>query len=166
MNFLNAIPFDTLLWFVPFLLMLHNMEEAPSMDKWAERLPVKIKLIESKRQFVIAVIILTLIGFFLTYFGLQGMAEHGGHILILSMLITMTLNVFFPHLLLAIRFRMYNPGLVTALVLILPYSIYMFQRALNENLLVRNEFWLLLGISPLIMLAAIFISLKLGQLFS
>lgn len=136
------------------------------MEKWTERLPVKIRLIESKRQFVIAVTILTLIGFFLTYFGLQGMAEHGGHILIFSMLMTMSLNVFFPHLLLAIRFRMYNPGLVTAVFLILPYSIYIFQRALNENLLVRNEFWLLLGVSPLIMIGSIFVSLKLGKLFS
>jgi hypothetical protein len=160
------IPFDTLLWLLPFFFMLHNMEEAPSMEKWTERLPVKIRLIESKRQFIIAVTILTVIGFFLTYVGLQSMKEHAGHMLILSMLMTMTLNVFFPHLLLAIRFRMYNPGLVTALFLILPYSIYMFQRALNENLLVRNEFWLLLGISPLIMIGAIFISLTLGKLFS
>ena len=166
MNFLNAIPFNTLLWLVPFFFMLHNMEEAPLMKKWTERLAVKIKLLESRRQFIIAVAILTLISFLLTYFGLRVMSEHAGHLLILSILMTMTFNVFFPHVLLALWFRMYNPGLVTALFLILPFSIYMFQRALNEILIAQNEFWLLLGLAPLIMIAAIFSSLTLGKQFT
>jgi hypothetical protein len=166
MNFLNTIPFDTLLWFVHIFFMLHNMEEAPLMVKWSERLPVRIKLLESRRQFIFAVIILTLISFLITYFGLKAMSKHAGHLLILSILMTITFNVFFPHVLLAFWFRMYNPGLVSALFLILPFSIYMFQRALNENLIAQNEFWLLLGLAPLIMIAAIFSSLKLGKRFS
>lgn len=166
MNFLNTIPFDTMLWLVPLSFMFHNMEEAPLMANWVDRLPVKVKLIESKRQFMIAVIILTLIGFLFTSFGLKSMAKHTGHMLILSMLMTMAFNVFFPHVLLAVRFRMYNPGLVTALLLILPFSIYLFLRALNEDLITRNEFWLLLGLAPLIMVAAIVSSLKFAKLFS
>jgi hypothetical protein len=79
---------------------------------------------------------------------------------------TMALNVFFPHLLLAVRFQRYNPGLVTALFLTLPFSIYLFQRAFNENLLAPEEFWFLLVLSPLIMITSIFISLKLGRLLS
>jgi hypothetical protein len=165
MNFLNTLPFDTLLWLVPFFFMLHNMEEAPMMVKWSERLPARIKLLESRRQFILAVTILTVISFLLTYLGLKGLSEHAGHILILAMLMTMTFNAFFPHVLLVLWFRMYNPGLVTALFLILPFSIYIFQRALNENLLARNEFWLLLGLAPLIMIVSIFSSLKLGKLF-
>jgi hypothetical protein len=166
MNFLNTIPFDTLLWFVPIFFLLHNMEEAPLMEKWAKQLPVKIKLLESRRQFIIAVAILTLISFLLTYFGLKAMSKHAGHLLILSILMTMTFNVFFPHVLLAFWFRMYNPGLVTALLLVLPFSIYIFQRALNENLIGWNEFWILLGLAPLIMITSIFSSLKLGKQFS
>ena len=165
MNFLNALPFDTLLWLVPFLFMLHNMEEAPLMEEWSRQLPLKIRLIESRRQVVIAVTLLTLISFLLTYLGLKVMTKHAGQMLIFSMQMTMGLNVFFPHLLLAVRFRRYNPGLVTALFLTLPFSIYLFQRALNENLLTPNELWILLGLSPLIMIVSIFISLKLGKLF-
>jgi hypothetical protein len=142
------------------------MEEAPLMAGWAERLPLKVRLIESKKQFIIAITILTLISFLLTWFGVRSMAKHTGHMLILSMLMTMAFNVFFPHVLLAVRFRMYNPGLVTALFLILPLSIYIFLRALNEDLITKNEFWLLLALAPLIMITAIFSALKLGKLFS
>jgi hypothetical protein len=165
-NFLNSIPFDTLLWLVPFLFMLHNMEEALQMEKWSKQLPLKITLIESTRQFIMAVTLLTLISFLLTYLGLKVMTKHAGQLLILSMQMTMTLNVFFPHLLFAVRFRRYNPGLVTALFLTLPFSIYLFQRALNENLLAQHEFWVLLALSPLIMISSIFTSLKLGKWLS
>jgi hypothetical protein len=165
MNFANTIPFDWLLWFVPCFLMIHNLEEAPLMENWARQLPVKIRLIESRRQFITAVTFLTLIGFLLTYLGLNIMTAHAGRMLIFSMQMTVALNVFFPHLMLALRFRRYNPGLVSALFLNLPFSIHLFQRALNENLLAPHEFWFLLAISPLIMIASIFISLKLGKLF-
>ena len=166
MNFLNTVPFDTLLWLLPFFFMLHNMEEAPLMVKWSEQLPARIKLLESRKQFILAVTILTVISFLLTYLGLKGLSEHAGHILVLAMLMTMTFNVFFPHVLLVLWFRMYNPGLVTALFLILPFSIYMFQRALNGILIAQNEFWLLLGLAPLIMITAIFSSLTLGKQFT
>jgi hypothetical protein len=163
---LSAIPFDNLLWLVPFLFMLHNMEEAPLMEAWVRRLPIKIKMIESTRQLIIAMIILTFMSFLLTWLGLKHMTEHAGHLLILGMQMTMAFNVFFPHLLSTILFRMYSPGLVTALFLTLPFSIYIFQRALNEKLIAYNELWILLGLSPLIMIVSIFISLKLGKLFS
>jgi hypothetical protein len=142
------------------------MEEAPLMEKWARQLPVKIRLIESRRQFIIAVALLTLVSFLLTYLGLKVMTKHAGQMLIFSMQMTMALNIFFPHLLLAMRFRKYNPGLFTALFLTLPFSIYFFQRAFNENLLTQGEFWLLLAISPLIMFTSIFTSLKIAKLFS
>jgi hypothetical protein len=142
------------------------MEEAPGMEKWSRQLPLKIRLIESRRQVIMAVTLLTLISFLLTYLGLKVMTKHAGQMLIFSMQMTMGLNVFFPHLLLAVRFRRYNPGLVTALFLTLPFSIYLFQRAFNENLLVWGEFWFLLVLSPLIMIASIVISLKAAKMFS
>jgi hypothetical protein len=142
------------------------MEEAPQMEKWSRQLPLKIRLIESRRQFIIAAALLTLISFLLTYLGLKVMTKHAGHMLIFSMQMTMGLNVFFPHVLLSLRLRKYSPGLVTAIFLTLPFSIHLFQRALNENLLAWREFWLLLALSPLIMVASIFISLKLGRQLS
>jgi hypothetical protein len=163
---LNAIPFDSLLWLVPFFFMLHNMEEAPLMEAWARRLPIKVSIFESTRQLIIALIILTFISFVLTWLGLKHMSEHAGHLVILGMQMTLALNVFFPHLIATIRFRMYSPGLVTALFLTLPFSVYLFQRGLNENLLSWNEFWFLLGLAPIIMIVSIFVSLKIGKLLA
>ena len=61
MELFNNIPFRALLWLVPVFFMLHNMEEAPSMESWSKRLPLKVRPTVSTRQFVIAVTLLTLL---------------------------------------------------------------------------------------------------------
>lgn len=53
MTFLDSIPFDGLLWLVPIFLTIHNMEEAPFMESWYKRLPMKMPLAITRRQFVI-----------------------------------------------------------------------------------------------------------------
>ena len=75
MTFLNSIPFDRLLWLVPIFLTIHNLEEAPLMESWHKRLPIKLPLTITRRQFVVAVTLITLAGFFLTYFGVEYLAN-------------------------------------------------------------------------------------------
>jgi hypothetical protein len=72
-------------------------------------------------------------------------------------------NAFVPHLATTIRFRMYSPGVVTAILITLPFSIYLFRRALHENMLTWNQFWILLGIAPFAMVIFALISLQIGK---
>jgi hypothetical protein len=65
-----------------------------------------------------------------------------------------------------IRFRIYSPGLVSALLITLPFSFYLFNRALVENLLTWNQFWILLGLAPFVMVISALLSLKIGQVFA
>jgi hypothetical protein len=163
MTFLNSIPFDRLLWLVPFILTIHNIEEAPFMEGWSKRLPLKIHPTVSTRQFVIAVIFLTLAGFLVTYLGVEYFADRTGYVIVLGIQAILLFNVFVPHLATTIRFRMYSPGVITAILITLPFSYYLFQRALHEKIINWNQFWMLLGIAPFAMVSLAFISLQIGK---
>jgi hypothetical protein len=160
---LNSIAFDRLLWLVPVFFALHNLEEAPFMEGWSKRLPLKIHPIVTTRQFTLAVIVLTLTGFLLTYLGVEYLNNQTGYFWILEIQAILFFNAFIPHIATTILFRMYSPGVVTAVLLTLPFSYYLFQRALAENVLSLAQFWMLIGIAPLAMVIFAFISLQIGR---
>jgi len=139
------------------------MEEAPFMEGWSKRLPLKIHPTVTTRQFVIAVTFLTLAGFLLTYFGVEYLANQTGYLMVLGIQAILLFNAFVPHIAATIRFRMYSPGVVTAILITLPFSFYLFRRALNENVLSWNQFWILLGIAPFAMVIFALISLQIGK---
>lgn len=163
MSFLDSLSFDRLLWLVPIFFTLHNLEEAPFMADWTRRLPLKIHPIVSTRQFVIAVTFLTLAGFLLTYFGVEYLQNPTGYLVVLGIQMILLFNAFIPHIASTIRFRMYSPGIITASLITLPFSLYLFGRALNENILSWNEIWILLGIAPFAMVIFALLSLQFGK---
>ncbi|HSL43865.1 MAG TPA: HXXEE domain-containing protein [Anaerolineales bacterium] len=163
MTLLNAVPFDRLLWLVPIFLAIHNVEEAPFMEGWSRRLPMKIPLTITTRQFVIAVTFLTLAGFVATYFGVEYLANQMGYLIVLGIQAIMLFNAFIPHIATTIRFRMYSPGLITAILLTLPFSFYLFRRAFNENILNWTQLWIMLGIAPMAVVILAYLSLQIGK---
>lgn len=165
MTFLNSIPFDRLLWLVPILLAVHNIEEAPFMENWYKRVPMKFPLKITTRQFVIAVTFITLAGFVVTYLGLEYLAKQTGHLLVLGMQAILFFNAFIPHIATTIRFRMYSPGVITSILIVLPFSFYLFRRAFEEDLLSWNQFWIMLGIAPFAVAVTAFLSLQIGKAF-
>ena len=166
MDILNDIPFRVLLWLVPVFFMLHNIEEVPSMESWSIRLPLKIHPTVSTRQFVVAVTFLTLASFLLTYVSLAWLPTSTGYLIILGMQAVMLVNAFVPHLMTTIRFRLYSPGVVTAMLITLPFSIYLFQRAFAERVLTWGQFGILLGIAPFAMVLMADLSLQIGKVLT
>lgn len=166
MSFFDSLPFDRLLWLVPIFLTIHNLEEAPFMERWSQRLPLKIHPTVSTRQFIIAVTFLTAGGFLATYFGLEYLANRAGYLIVLGIQAILLFNAFVPHIASTIRFRLYSPGVITAVLITLPFSFYLFRRALSENVLTWKEFWILLGIAPFAMVVFALISLQLGKVLS
>ena len=166
MDIFNAIPFRVLLWMVPVFFMLHNMEEAPFMAGWSKRLPVKIHPAVSTPQFVVAVSFLTLAAFNLTYASLTWFPASIGYQLILGMQAILFVNAFVPHLATTIRFHLYSPGVVTAVLVTLPFSVYLFQRAFREQILSWGQFWILLGVAPFAMVLLAHLSLQIGKVFT
>jgi hypothetical protein len=139
------------------------MEEAPFMENWSKRLPLRVHPIVSTKQFVIAVTFLTVTGFILTFLGVEIWKQSSGYLLVLGIQMVLAFNAFVPHILTTIRFRLYSPGVVSALLITLPFSFYLFHRALAENLLTRNQLWILLGLAPFAMVISALLSLKIGQ---
>lgn len=133
------------------------------MESWSKSLPLKIHPNVTTRQFVIAVTFLTLAGFLLTYFGVEYLHNSTGYLLVLGIQMILLFNAFIPHLGSIIRFRMYSPGGITAIVITVPFSFYLFSRALNENVLTGIQFWMLLGIAPFAMVIFAFVSLQIGK---
>ena len=163
MSFLDAIPLRTMLWMVPIFFMLHNMEEAPFMERWSKRLPVKIHPRVTTSQFVVAVVFLTVAGFIVTVVSLTWLPAPTGYLLILGMQAVLLVNAFVPHLVTTLRFRLYSPGIMTAVLITLPFSIYLFQRAFAEQVLTWTQFWVLIGIAPFAMIALAYLSLQIGK---
>jgi hypothetical protein len=162
---LDTIPFEWLLWLVPVFFLLHNLEEAPFMEGWSKRLPLKFQPTVTTRQFTIAVALLTLAGFLLTYLSLEHMEPSTGYVLILGLQAILLVNAFLPHLAATIRFRMYSPGVITALVITIPYSCYLFRRALTGNILSWTQFWILLAAAPIAMVLFAYLALQIGKTF-
>lgn len=163
MNPLDSFSFTQLLWFVPIFFALHNIEEAPFMADWTKKLPVKIHPVVSRRQFIAAVALLTLVGFLLTFLGITKIPQPIGYLIVLEIQMSMAFNAIIPHLLSTLRFRMYSPGIVTAVLINLPFSFYLFQRALAEGSIVWAQFWVLLVLAPLVTVLAAAVSLQAGK---
>jgi hypothetical protein len=163
MTLLNSVPFDRLLWLVPIFLTIHNLEEAPFMGAWYKRLPMKFPLTITTRQFVIAATFITIAGFIITYLGVEYMANETGYLLILGMQAILLFNAFVPHIATTIRFRMYSPGVITAVLIMLPFSFYLFRRAFDEDLLTLNQFWIMLGSAPFAVASIALLSLQVGK---
>jgi hypothetical protein len=106
---------------------------------------------------------LTIAGFILTYFGVEYLANRTGYLMVLGIQAILLFNTFVPHIATTLRFRMYSPGVITAILLTLPFSFYLFQRALNENIINWNQFWILLGVAPFAMVIFALISLQIGK---
>ena len=94
---------------------------------------------------------LTLAGFLATYFGVEYLGDRTGYWIVLAIQAILLFNAFIPHLVSTIRFRMYSPGVITATLITLPFSFYLFRRALNEDILDWKHFWIVLGAAPFAM---------------
>ena len=133
------------------------------MEGWSKRMPAKLPLVITMRQFVIAVTILTLGGFLLTYIALEHLANPTGYWVVLGIQAVMLFNAFIPHIATTIRFRMYSPGVITAILIMLPFSFYLFRRAFAENILNWTQFWILLAIAPFAVVIFAYLSLQTGK---
>ncbi len=142
MKFLNAkVSFKALLWLIPCVLAVHNCEEALTMPAWVAKnfssiqqmIPFHVNIRFSSAQLLVSLFLATLVPFVVTILCVHG--EKGSmrlNVLFILQSIIL-LNVFIPHIgVSAVLFR-YNPGVITAVVLNLPFSFYFFRRALKEE---------------------------------
>jgi hypothetical protein len=126
----------TLLWLVPILLTIHNLEEALLMPAFIEKrnasVPGQLREIippVTYQQFLTALVIITVIPYLVALLWLN---RAWAVYLLVGLQVVMLINVC-AHTLMALFLRGYAPGLATALVINLPFSLYLMKRAVREK---------------------------------
>jgi Protein of unknown function with HXXEE motif len=127
------------LWLVPIVMTAHNLEEAVFMpaflkarnnaipDFLTDLLPAI-----TYRQFLIAVVVATLIPYAIAMAGNLGQERSAAVYLLLGLQVVMLFNVL-AHLVMTAIMGGYAPGVATALLLNLPFSLYLLRRAARER---------------------------------
>ena len=123
---------------------LHNLEESVWLPEWSKHAknfhePVK------KNQFIFAVIIITMIGYWVTI--AEILYDEPGNIpnyLYLGFIGMMGLNSIFPHLVATLLLKKYAPGLITGILLNLPISLIIIIFYLQKGI---NIYYLILSIA-------------------
>ncbi|HEU4389254.1 MAG TPA: HXXEE domain-containing protein [Blastocatellia bacterium] len=134
----------TSFWMVPILTTLHNTEEVMFMPRLLQvrnsSIPGPLQRVLpplTYEQFLLAVVIMTVIPYFVALYADFDRERAAGMYLILSLQAMMLINVF-AHLGMAVIMHGYAPGVVTAVVINLPFSLYLLRRALRENWISRK----------------------------
>ncbi|MEM8534838.1 MAG: HXXEE domain-containing protein [Chloroflexota bacterium] len=145
----------TVLWFIPILVTIHNLEESLLMRVALSKLVIRIPEqfhgfipIITYQQFLIAVLVVTILPslLMLIYW------RYRIGILLLILLgfqMVMLINVL-SHVAIALLLNSYFSGLITALVLNLPFSVYLFNRAIHQQWVSRQVVALLVPIALLV----------------
>lgn len=169
----SAISIQSLIWLFLVAFMLHDFEEIIRMEAWYEkhfeeiqkRVPKPFqKIIQSAAQittaqFSIAVCIEFIVFVPITFLA----AEKNIYLLFLGFNMVLLLHVFM-HLGQALFLRMAVPGVITAVSITLPYSVYLFYRLLAENLVEWTDIFISLPFG-LLLVPIVILGHKAGELF-
>ncbi len=138
------------LWLVPLLLAAHNAEEAFFFPRYLPfvlaRLPAGWQAVAAPLttgQVWIALAIVTAVAFAAAWWAHARPGSRGARWLLLLIQSAMLVNAIWHGGVAVVLFRGYAPGLVTALLLNLPFSLYLLRRAVVERWLSPPALWAL-----------------------
>ncbi|WP_054957341.1 HXXEE domain-containing protein [Paenibacillus dakarensis] len=162
---------QTLIWLFIVAFMLHDLEEIIWVETWLKKhkddvihkVPNRMKKSLEKMfditsgQFAFAVLLEFIVFIPFTYLA----AEHEVYFYFLSFNTLFFLHVF-AHLGQSLYLKRYTPGVVTAVLCVLPYTLYMYNRMLSEELVSWSE--VLLSIpAGLLMIPIVLLGHELGK---
>lgn len=130
------------LLFIPIILSIHNLEEALTMPEWIlaylpmlrSTIPIFEYLHFSTTQLYCSLLSVTIIPFLVTFLCLRGERTEKKISLLLILQAIIFWNALMPHVLGVFVLGIYNPGTITAVLLNIPFSIYLFMRVRKEEI--------------------------------
>jgi hypothetical protein len=145
------------LWTIPAALLLHNAEEALFFPRYLPlvlgRLPDSWQVlggVVTMGQVWAAMAILTLVAVALAAWANLVPTAAAPLWLLLLIVATLLLNVLWHVAAAVVLFDGYSPGLVTAVLVNLPLSVYLLRRSVRESWLTRGARWALLPAALLV----------------
>jgi hypothetical protein len=140
----------SVLWLVPALLALHNAEEALFFPRY---LPFVLSRLPAGWQAVIAPLttgqvwgalaVVTSAAFLAAWWAVRSPGSALALWLVLLIQAAVLLNAVWHAAAAVVLFGGYAPGVVTAVLLNLPFSIYLLHRAATERWIGRGALWAL-----------------------
>jgi hypothetical protein len=144
----QVLDLRSVIWLFPVVFMLHDLEEIIVGESWLTRHKERVKRALPARlaawfeesfsmktaQFAVAVTCIFLVLTVATILAAVTLPEGTWLPFFLVCLHVMFLNVF-THTGQSLAFRGYTPGVATALVIVLPYTIYAYYRLLAAGLI-------------------------------
>jgi hypothetical protein len=152
----------TLLWLILFFFLIHSIEEVlfmrETLDQVRTGMPKFLKVVippVSYEQFLISLVIITLLVFCVAYFGHLDRQRGWGVYVMVGLQVVLFLNVF-AHLISLLVVGSYTAGLATSLAINLPFSIYLFWRLLREQWMRPPTFVLLFPLAAVVHVPILF----------
>ncbi|OAB45532.1 hypothetical protein PGLA_03185 [Paenibacillus glacialis] len=173
MNLIHEMTTSTLVWLFIVAFMLHDLEEIIWVEVWIKKnrnhvirvVPTRLKKQLEKMfnitsgQFAFAVLLEFIIFIPFTFLA----AEQGKFFIFLSFNTLFLIHVF-THVGQSIYLKMYTPGVVSAVIITLPYSLYLFYRLISEGLVTWGEVLLSIPVG-LMLLPIVLLGHELGRRF-
>jgi hypothetical protein len=148
-------------------ILLHNLEEGLMADRYLLRstaLLQQVPLLQSRvplvslNQLYLALVVVTVVPALILVWGTTGANRPYKRYVVAMVAAALLWNVFLPHVPAAIAFGGYAPGVVTAVLINLPLTLYLFRRTRRENQLSAGRLaaavmWglVLLALAPLLL---------------
>ena len=139
---LDKLTYKALQWLVFLFLLLHNLEEAITLKAYFPKINALLNgsvpasllaLRPTPTQFYIALAGATIFPLLIVAIATTGKPTRTKDYLVAILQALLLVNVFVPHVPAAIALGGYAPGVLTAVLVNLPFSVYFFQRSLRES---------------------------------
>ncbi|WP_230739499.1 HXXEE domain-containing protein [Methanooceanicella nereidis] len=168
-DYLDGLSFRQVLWLIPVLFIIHDIEETPTIASYSQALSERLGFLNiqpfTNEQAIFAMVLLIAIVLALTYM-FAGSPKNGiGMIILLSIQCLIFVNAI-THILSAIYLMDYTSGLVTAIMINIPFSIYLFNRALKEGRIDGKRFACSFIIGSVMYLPSVVIGIKAGEIIA
>jgi hypothetical protein len=129
---LRSLDFREIEWLFPFVLTLHNAEEAIWLPEWSKRVGSWFRPV-APGVFRFAVVVVTLLVYVLTWLSANSGKQSVWTYLVFGSIAVALVNVLIPHLAATIVQRSYMPGVATAVLLNLPVMSLLVVLAVREG---------------------------------
>jgi hypothetical protein len=139
---LDRIPYRALQWLLILCVALHNLEEGLAAKVYFPKVQELLKgrvpatmlaSMPGLEQFYVALVGATLVPLALTVIATTGRPTRLKSSLVAVIAMGLLLNVFIPHVPAAVALGGYAPGVATAVLVNLPFSIYFLWRSMREG---------------------------------
>lgn len=155
---------------MPFFFLLHNLEEQLSIISFVNSIISKVTLFSSnwflpitQKQFNIAITLLTVVFFICSLIGMK--ANRKGVLFLLFLQGTLFFNSL-QHVLISVIFLEYTPGVASALLLILPSTIYGFILVIRDKIVDNKQLGTVLTVSLFLYPVLTIVFLIIGKFLS